>query len=161
MFDWPVKSEDINGIITNLEKELTKKEFEIKQQNQLIDELISSLGEYRNKSREVKAKLEYVIEELKKLEIVLEKSKLKLAFIDKEIEEIRNNVVSKECKVSYFNLENKTLREKLNLIESQIKKLRFSSLDNLLKEIKETLSYKGFISKKEFEDLIKNMSIKE
>ena len=161
MFDWPVKSEDINGIITNLEKELTKKEFEIKQQNQLIDELISSLGEYRNKSREVKAKLEYVKEELKKLEIVLEKSKLKLAFIDKEIEEIRNNFVSKESKVSYFNLENKTLREKLNLIESQIKKLRFSSLDNLLKEIKETLSYKGFISKKEFEDLIKNMSIKE
>ena len=161
MFDWPVKSEDINGIITNLEKELTKKEIEIKQQNQLISELITSLGEHRNKSREVKAKLGYVEEELKKLEIILEKSKLKLAFIDKEIEEIRNNVISKEHEVSYFNLENKTLKEKFNQIESQIKKLSFSSLDNILKEIRETLSYKGFLSKKEFEDLIKNMSIKE
>jgi len=161
MFDWPVKSEDINGIITNLEKELTIKEIEIKQQNQLISELIKSSEEYRNKSREVKAKLEYVEEELKKLEITLEKSKLKLAFIDKEIEEIRNNVVLKEHEVSYFNLENKTLKEKINQVESQIKKLRFSSLDNTLKEIKETLSYKGFLSKKEFEDLIKNMSIKE
>ena len=128
MFDWPVKSEDINGIITNLEKELTKKEFEIKQQNQLIDELITSLGEHRNKSREVKAKLEYVEEELKKLVIALEKSKLKLVFIDKEINEIRNNVVSKEQEVTYFNLENKILRVKLNQIESQIKKLRFSRI---------------------------------
>ena len=72
--NWPIKSEDIDEVINNLEKELTKKDIEIKQKNKVISELISSLEEHKIKSREVKAKLEYVKEEITKLENNLEKS---------------------------------------------------------------------------------------
>lgn len=159
--NWPIKSEDIDEVINNLEKELTKKDIEIKQKNERISELISSLEEHKIKSREVKAKLEYVKEEITKLENNLEKSKLKLAFIDKEVEDIKKNVESKTQENFNFNLENKKLREKLNQLDSHINKLRFSSLDNVLKEIKETLSLKGFLAEEDFEELIKNIDVKE
>ena len=159
MFDWPVKSEDINVIITNLEKELAKKDIEIKQKNELISELNSFLEEHKVKSREVKAKLEYVSEEIKKMESALEKTKLKLAFIDKEVEDIRKNVESKENHNLKFNLENKELREKLNELHSNISNLRLSSSENIIKEISKSISLKGFLSEKEFEELIKNADV--
>jgi chromosome segregation ATPase len=159
--NWPIKSEDIDEVINNLEKELTKKEIEIKQKNRLISELTSSLEEHKIKSREVKAKIEYVNEEITKLENNLEKSKLKLAFIDKEVEDIKKNIVSKEQENFKFNLKNKKLRERVNQLDSYIKKLRFLNLNNVLKEIKETLSIKGFLVEEEFEELIKNIDVKE
>ncbi|MFX0178962.1 MAG: hypothetical protein ACFE78_02155 [Candidatus Hodarchaeota archaeon] len=155
--DWPVKSEDIDEVIRNLEKELTEKVLEINQKDELISKLKISLEELKIKSREVKAKLEYVKEEIVKLENSLEKMKLKLAFIEKEVEEIRITIKAKENQNSNFNLENKKLHEKLNQLHSQISKLRFSSSEKVQKEIKEILSLKGFLSEKEFEELIKNV----
>ena len=159
--NWPIKSEDIDEVINNLEKELTKKELEIKQKNRLISELTSSLEEHKIKSREIKAKLEYVNEEITKLENNLEKSKLKLAFIDKEVEDIKKNVVFKEQENFNFNLKNKKLRERFNQLDSSINKLRFLNLNNVLKEIKEILSIKGFLAEEEFEELIKIIDVKE
>ncbi len=159
--DWPVKSEDIDKLITNLEKEFAKKVIELKQKTNLISKLKISLEENKIKSREAEAKLEYVKQETKKLENNLEKLKLKLAFMEKEVKDIRKIIESKEKQKSNFNLENKRLMEKLNQLLSQINKLRFSSSENILKEIKESLSIKGFLSEKEFEELIKNVDIKE
>lgn len=160
MFDWPFKSEDIDDIITNLEKKIVEKDLEITQQSQQIKELITSLEEYRNKFRIVNAKVEYVEEEFKKLKNASEKSKLKLTFLGKEIGELRNKLVSKQHRLSSLNLENKHLKEKIKQIESQLIMLSISSFNNLLKTIKEVLSHKGFLSKKEFEDQIKSIDFK-
>lgn len=159
--DWPVKSEDIDEVIKNLEKELAKKDIEITQKNKLISELNSRLEEHTVKSREVKAKLEYASEEIERMENILEKSKLKLAFIDKEVEDIRKHVESKENNNLKFNLENKELREKLNQLHSKNSNLRLSSSENIIKEINKSISLKGFLSEKEFEELIKSVDMKE
>ncbi|MFW9947795.1 MAG: hypothetical protein ACFFDX_13305 [Candidatus Odinarchaeota archaeon] len=159
--DWPVKSEDLDEVIANLEKELNEKVIEIKQKNELISELKINLEKHNIKSTEVKAKFEYVKEEITKLENNLQKIKLKLAFIKKEAEDIRKTIKFKEKQNLNFNLENKKLKGKLNQINSRISKLRLSSSENILKEINESISLKGFLSEKEFEELIKNIDIKE
>ncbi|MFX1495371.1 MAG: hypothetical protein ACFFBZ_13895, partial [Promethearchaeota archaeon] len=120
-----------------------------------------NLEKHKIKSTEVKAKLEYVKEEITNLENNLQKIKLKLAFIKKEAEDIRKTIKFKEKQNLNFNLENKKLKGKLNQINSHISKLRLSSSENILKEINESISLKGFLSEKEFEELIKNIDIKE
>ncbi|MFX1495370.1 MAG: hypothetical protein ACFFBZ_13890, partial [Promethearchaeota archaeon] len=46
--DWPVKSEDLDEVIANLEKELNEKVIEIKQKNELISELKINLEKHKD-----------------------------------------------------------------------------------------------------------------
>lgn len=159
--DWPVKSEDIKDLIINLEKELTKKDIEIRKKNELINKLISSIEENKTKYREIKAKLEYVKEEIKKLENHLEKSRLKLVFMDKEVEDIKKTIESKKKQKYDYNLENKMLKDKFNHLYPHNDKFSISASEKILKQIKESLFLKGFLSEKEYEELIPTMNLKE
>jgi chromosome segregation ATPase len=152
MFDWPVKSEDIDLMIKKLEKKLSEKKLELDNKSLLIQELTKSIENFAKEVRDLKLKIEFMEEETKKLEENLEKSKLKKEFIEKELIDLKDAIHSKQEELILYNRKNSYLNEILAEKEYNQEKVSLKRSEIILKDIKQVLSYQGFFSKKEFEE---------
>lgn len=151
--DWPFKPRDLKRTIVDLEKKIEIKDVENKQRKEEINILLAKLEDSKNKIRDIKSKLEYAEGELYELNEDLEKLNSEILIVKREISELHNDILMKEEKIANLRSVKANLEEKHYLKENQILGLKDPKSEKLMNMIKEILFQKGFLSKKEFEDL--------
>lgn len=155
--DWPFKSKDLKRTIDDLDKTLELKDMENKKREEIIKNLLDKLEANKNKIKDVKSKLEYAEGESHELNEELDKINSEILILKKEISELNNDILMKGEKITNLRSVKFNLERKHNLKENQILGLKDLKSEKLTKMIKEILFQKGFLSKKEFEDLKKKI----
>ena len=148
--NWSFKPEDLDKLISELEKSITLKDNEIIQSEKIINKLLETLENRKQTIKNLNSKLEFAENEIHKLYQELENSSSKISSENSEIDQINQLIRKKASELNETILLKEKLRERYSLKEKDA--LFFNHLKNLLLQ-------KGFFTLEDYKD-VKNKLIK-
>jgi len=143
---------DLREKINDLEKELREKSINLEKREKL-------LNENKEKLNHLKSKLSQNLKQITSLQHQVDANNLTIEDLERELSNYSVEIKTLEKNLDLKINENMDLTRKCDALEKKVDLP--DKVEKLINRLKTVMQHKGFISEKEFEDIVKDKNIYE